>query len=173
MPKEATGNGNLRPEDVTALRRAVRGPVLEPAVQGYEAECATYNLTCGLRPALVVGATTESDVVEAVRFAARHGLPVAVKSAAHQMVSAAEGGLLITTERMKGIHLDAQERTVRVEAGVRWTEVLPRAAEFGLAPVAGSAPDVGVVGYTLGGGQSPLLGRTHGYAADHVRRLNL
>ncbi|MFJ3672542.1 FAD-binding protein [Streptomyces sp. NPDC090106] len=162
-----------RPEDMTALRRVVRGPVLEPGSAEYEAECATYNLVCGLRPAVVVGATGESDVMEAVRFAARHGMPVAVKSAAHQIVSAAEGGLLITTQRMKGIIVDAQQRTVRAQAGVRWTEVLPRTAEFGLAPVVGSAPNVGVVGYTLGGGQSPLLGRTHGYAADHVRWLNV
>ncbi|MGP4046964.1 FAD-binding protein [Streptomyces sp. 2A115] len=161
------------PEDVTALRQAVEGPVLEPGSEGYEAECATFNLTCGLRPAVVVGASSELDVRSAVRFAVRHGLPVAVKSAAHQVVSSAQGGLLITTQRMNGIVVDAQESTVRVEAGVCWRDVLPRTAAFGLAPIVGSAPDVGVVGYTLGGGQSPLLGRTLGYAADHVRRLNL
>lgn len=164
---------NLRPEDLAALRESVAGPVLEPGSEGYRAECATYNLTCDFRPAVVVGATSEQDVLAAVRFAGRHGLPVAVKNAAHQVVSSAEGGLLITTQRMRYISVDVREHTVRVEAGVRWRDVLPRTAEFGLAPVVGSAPDVGVVGYTLGGGQSPLLGRTLGYAADHVRRLNV
>ncbi|WP_331737653.1 FAD-binding oxidoreductase [Streptomyces sp. NBC_00019] len=168
-----TAGVTFGPEDVTALRNSVAGPVLEPGSEGYEAECATYNLTCGLRPAIVVGASSEPDVRSAVRFGARHGLPVAVKSAAHQMVASAEGGLLITTQRMQSIVVDAQESTVRVEAGVRWRDVLPRTAEFGLAPIVGSAPDVGVVGYTLGGGQSPLLGRSLGYAADHVRWLNL
>ncbi|MFF3503240.1 FAD-binding protein [Streptomyces sp. NPDC003247] len=168
-----TAEAALRPEEVDELRRTVTGPVLEPGSQEYGTECATYNLTCGLRPAVVVGATSAQDVVAAVRFAARHGLPVAVKSAAHQVVSAAEGGLLITTHRMKDIAVDAEQRTVRVGAGVRWSEVLPLAAESGLAPVVGSAPGVGVVGYTLGGGQSPLLGRTLGYAADHVRRLDV
>ncbi|MGP4086798.1 FAD-binding protein [Streptomyces sp. KR55] len=168
-----TAGVDLRPEDVMALRHSVRGPVLEPGSAEYEAECATYNLACGLRPAVVVGASSELDVRSAVLFAVRHGLPVAVKSAAHQMVSSAQGGLLITTQRMKRIVVDAQESTVRVEAGVRWREVLPRTAEFGLAPIVGSAPDVGVIGYTLGGGQSPLLGRTLGYAADHVRWLNV
>ncbi|GGM23094.1 oxidoreductase [Streptomyces fumigatiscleroticus] len=163
----------LRPEDVAELRRSVAGPVLEPGSEEYAAECATYNLTCGLRPAVVVGATSEPDVCAAVRFAVRHGLPVAVKSAAHQVVSAAQGGLLITTRRMQRIVVDEQRRTVRTEAGVRWRDVLPRTAELGLAPIVGSAPDVGVVGYTLGGGQSPLLGRSLGYAADHVRRLNM
>ncbi|MGW3498647.1 FAD-binding protein [Streptomyces sp. NPDC001020] len=156
-----------------ALRHSVGGPVLEPGSKGYEAECATFNLSCGLQPAVVVGATSELDVRTAVRFAARHGLPVAVKSAAHQMVSPAQGALLITTRRMKRISVDPQQHTVRVDAGVRWRDVLPCTAEFGLAPIVGSAPDVGVVGYTLGGGQSPLLGRTLGYAADHVRWLNM
>ncbi|MFI6488865.1 FAD-binding oxidoreductase [Streptomyces sp. NPDC050564] len=164
---------NLRLEDAMALRNTVGGPVLEPGSEGCEAECATYNLTCGLRPAVVVGASSELDVRAAVRFAVRHGLPVAVKSAAHQMVSSAQGGLLITAQRMGRISVDAQERTVRVEAGVRWSDVLPRTAEFGLAPIVGSAPNVGVVGNTLGGGQSPLLGRTLGYAADHVRWLSV
>ncbi|GGJ67336.1 FAD-linked oxidase [Streptomyces brasiliensis] len=164
---------NFRSEDLADLRESVRGPVLEPGAEGYEEECATYNLTCALRPAVVVGATDASDVRTAVRFAARHGMPVAVKSAAHQIVSSAEGGLLITTRRMQGIVVDSQERLVRVEAGVRWRDVLPRTAESGLAPIVGSAPDVGVVGYLLGGGQSPLLGRSLGYAADHVRRLNM
>ncbi|MGI5513756.1 FAD-binding oxidoreductase [Streptomyces sp. CA-106131] len=163
----------LKPEDVAGLRQTVTGPVLEPGAEGYEAECATYNLNCALEPAVVVGAANAEDVVTAVRFAVRHGLPVAVKSTAHQMVSSAEGWLLITTQRMKGISVNAEERTVRVEAGVHWSEVLPRTAEHGLAPVSGSAPEVGVVGYTLGGGQSPLLGRTHGYAADHVRWLDV
>lgn len=169
----STAGVHLRTEDIEALRRSVRGPVLQPGADGYAAECATYNLTCALRPALVVGATCESDVRAAVRFATAHGLPVAVKSSAHQMVSTAEGGLLISTRRMAGISVDPRNRTVRVEAGVRWSEVLPRTAEFGLAPAVGSAPGVGVVGYTLGGGQSPLLGRTHGYAADLVRRIDV
>ncbi|MGR6968343.1 hypothetical protein ACU639_01835 [Streptomyces cynarae] len=43
---------------------------------------------------------------------------------------------------MQGISVDAQERTVRVEADVRWTDVLPRTAQFGLAPTVGSAPNV-------------------------------
>ncbi|MBW8707047.1 Mitomycin radical oxidase [Streptomyces sp. MBT84] len=163
----------VKPEDVAELRQNVTGPVLEPGAEGYATECATYNLNCVLKPAVVVGAANAEDVVAAVRFARRFELPVAVKSSAHQMVSSAEGWLLITTQRMKGISVNAEERTVRAEAGVRWSEVLPRAGEHGLAPVSGSAPEVGVIGYTLGGGQSPLLGRTHGYAADQVTLLDV
>lgn len=164
---------NFRPEDLAELRGSVRGPVLEAGEDGYDEECATYNLTCALRPAVVVGVTDAYDVRAAVRFAVGHGMPVAVKSTAHQVVASAEGGLLITTRRMQGIALDSRDHVLRVEAGVRWSDVLPLTAESGLAPIVGSAPEVGVVGYTLGGGQSPLLGRSLGYAADHVRRLDM
>ena len=41
------------------------------------------------------------------------------------------------------------------------------ASEAGLAPLAGSSPDVGVVGYTLGGGLS-WLGRKYGLAANRL-----
>lgn len=40
-------------------------------------------------------------------------------------------------------------------------------APLGLAALAGSSPDVGVAGYTLGGGVS-WLGRRHGLAANSV-----
>lgn len=164
---------NFQPQDVDYLRQSVAGPVLTPGAQGYDAECVTYNLNCRFEPALVVGAASESDVRTAVQFAARHAMPIAVKSSGHQVVSAARGAMLITTGRMKRMSVDPEARTVRVEAGLQWHEVVAQAADFELAPIAGSAPNVGVIGYTLGGGQSPLLGRTQGYAADHVRRLNV
>lgn len=161
--------GGAVPEEL----RGLSGPVLMPGTDEYAAECATFNLNLSFRPALVVGAACEDDVRAAVRFAAGRGMPIAVKSSGHQFVSPAEDAVLITTERMKRLSVDPERRTVSAEAGLRWSEVLPRAADAGLTPVAGSAPEVGVVGYTLGGGQSPLLGRTHGYAADHVRRMNV
>lgn len=45
-------------------------------------------------------------------------------------------------------------------------------APFGLVGLAGSAHDVGVVGYTLGGGCS-WLARKHGLAASHVTAVEL
>jgi FAD/FMN-containing dehydrogenase len=160
-------------DDVADLRTAVSGPVLEPTDAAYAAECATYNVAQPTAPSLAVGATDAEDVAHAVRFAARHGLAVAVKNAGHQVVPVAAGTLLITTARITGVDVDPEARTVRVGAGVRWQEVLDAAAKAGLAPLAGSTTGVGVVGYTLGGGLSPLLGRSQGYAADQVRWLEV
>lgn len=170
--RESTGAA-FRPQDVAALATNVGGPVLVPGSAGFADECATFNLNCGFQPALTVGATSENDVVTAVRFAARHGLPIAVKSSGHQVVLPAHGAMLITTERMRGFSMDARRQTARAEPGLKVGDVVARTSEAGLAPVMGSAPGVGIVGYTLGGGQSPLLGRMYGYAADHVRRVNI
>ncbi|MGV9936454.1 FAD-binding protein [Streptomyces olivaceoviridis] len=157
-----------------SLCAAVDGPVLLPDDIAYEEECRTFNLSRVLTPAVVVGATSTDDVAAAVRHASRHGMPVAVRNQGHQVVlPTAEDALLITTNRLQEVSVDLGRRTVRVGAGVTWSQVLARTEPAGLAAIVGSAPHVGVVGYTLGGGLSPLLGRALGYAADHVRWMEV
>jgi len=73
---------------------------------------------------------------------------------------------------MNGVRVDPVTCVARVEGGVRWGQVIDAAAVHGLAPLNGSSPLVGVVGYTLGGGLG-LLGRKYGYAADHVNAINV
>jgi len=89
--RESTGAA-FRPQDVAALATNVGGPVLVPGSAGFADECAAFNLDRGFQPALIVGAASEDDVVTAIRFAARHGLPIAVKSSGHQVVL---GGSLV------------------------------------------------------------------------------
>ena len=135
-------------------------------------DLAGFQLAAPHHPALLVDATTANDVVTAVRDATERGLPVAVQATGHGRSVALDGGVLINTSRMAGVRIDAQARVARVEAGVRWGDVVAAAAKFGLAPFNGSAPTVGVVGYTLGGGLG-LLARQYGYAADHVRAIEI
>lgn len=149
-----------------------QGLVLTAADPGYDEERAGFNLEGPHRPSVVVAATCAEDVVEAVRHAAARDLPAAVQATGHGLGQALQGGVLISTGRMRGFEIDPASRTVRVEAGVRWKEVIAAAAEHGLAPPNGSSPSVGVAGYTLAGGL-PLLGRTLGWAADRVRALEV
>ena len=51
-------------------------------------------------------------------------------------------------------------RTARIGAGCTWDPVLAAATPHGLAPLCGSAPGVGVIGYLLGGGLGPLRARS-------------
>lgn len=163
-----------RSRHLIALRAAVSGPVLTPGDPAYEAECAGRNVLRAIRPTVVVGAARAEDVVAAVRFARAHDMPVAVRSAGHQVVLPDSGDwLLVTTGRMDDVCVDPEARTVTVGAGARWRQVVAETVKHGLAPLSGSAPDVGVVGYILGGGIGPLLSRSHGYAADHVCRMDI
>ncbi|WMX47078.1 FAD-binding oxidoreductase [Streptomyces roseicoloratus] len=125
-----------------------------------------------VRPDRVVAATGPDDVRAAVRHAAEHGLTVAVQSTGHGRGGPVEGGLLLDTRRMDEVVVDPVARTARIGAGARWGQVVAAAAPHGLAPLNGSSPGVGVVGYLLGGGLG-ILGRTYGWAADHVRSLDL
>jgi FAD binding domain len=158
--------------DVDELRGRVHGPVYAAGDDGLAAEVATWNLAIQHTPAIAVGATCPADVAAAVSWAAAHGLGVAVQATGHGPVRNAAGSLMITTRRMQGLSIDPERRLARVEAGVKWVRVLEAAAEFGLAGLCGSSSDVGVVGYTLGGGMGSL-GRKHGFAADHVQAVEL
>jgi|SRR5690606_16991795 FAD/FMN-containing dehydrogenase len=168
MP-DATRTSKL---DVDALARRVRGAVLTPGSEQYDQGCTGFQLGQPHRPAVVVEATGAQDVRAALEFAADAGARVAVQATGHGRTTALEGGVLINTRRMSGVHVDARTRTARVEAGASWQQVIEAAAPHGLAPLSGSFPGVGAVGYTLGGGVG-LLARRHGFAADHVRRFEL
>ncbi|MEU2177380.1 FAD-binding oxidoreductase [Nocardia sp. NPDC019219] len=148
------------------------GPVFRPGDEGYDAEIAGFQTAYTHRPALVVGAVHAEDVRAAVEYAARHDLPIAVQATGHGLSVATDGGLLISTRRMTGVRIDPARRTAYVGAGVRAGALVEAAAEHGLAPLNGSSPSVGVVGYLLGGGVG-LLARQFGYAAEHVRTIEL
>ncbi|WP_019855901.1 FAD-binding oxidoreductase [Actinopolyspora mortivallis] len=158
--------------ELTDLTRRSEGPVLLPGEDGYEQELSGFQTAYHHRPAVIVGARTPQDVGLAVTFAARHGLPVAVQATGHGVTVVDEGGVLVTSRRMTGISVDAANGTARIEAGAQWKDVVASTVPHGLAPLSGSAPHTGVVGYTLGGGIG-LLGREFGYAADRVRSLDV
>jgi FAD/FMN-containing dehydrogenase len=145
----------------------IRGEVVTPAMPAYEEARLAWNRSVQQMPALIAYPLDADDVAEAVRFASAHDLPLAVQGTGHGILREANGALLINTSRMKGVSIDAQAGTARVEAGAVWGDVLPAAQAFGLAPLLGSSTGVGVMGYTLGGGMG-WLARKHGLSADSV-----
>jgi FAD/FMN-containing dehydrogenase len=157
---------------VGELATRVAGPVLTAGDEGFDSERVGYQTHAPHVPVVVVGATNPDDVREAVVFGARHGLPVGVQSTGHCPARPDEHGVLISTRRMTDVQIDPQARTARFAAGVRWEKVIEAAAPHGLAPLSGSAPHVGAVAYTLGGGLG-LMSRRYGYAVDHVRAIDV
>jgi FAD/FMN-containing dehydrogenase len=120
----------------------------------------------------VVVAEGAADVLAAVRLARDEGLGVGVMATGHGVAAPADGGVLINTSRMRGVHVDPETRTARVEAGAKWADLVPEAAAHGLAGLQGSTSHVGVVGYTMGGGFG-WLGRKYGFAADSVKEADV
>jgi len=158
--------------DFADLRLGLRGDVLIPGNPGYQEAVAAWVANAGHRPDLVVLAECASDIQLAVRFAGERGLPVGVQATGHGVLTPVTRGILINTARMQGVTVDPMTRTARVEAGVKWKSVVPLAQEHGLAPLVGSTTDVGVVGYTLGGGTG-WLARRYGFAADRIVAADL
>ncbi len=144
------------------------------AVQGhadYEALVSPWNLAIDVRPTAVLAATTAQDVVEAVRFARRHGLQATPQATGHGPIASLVGHLLVTTRGLDECVVHP-EGWARVGAGVKWLRVVEAATPYGLAPLSGSITDVGIVGYTTGGGLGPMA-RTYGMAIDRVRAIEV
>ena len=148
--------------------------IVTPAHERFDDARRAWNLAIDQRPAAVVFAESAQDVAAAVVYAIEYGLQVAPQGTGHNAgpLGSLEDTILLKTERMRGVQIDPVARVARVEAGVLWIEVVEAAARHGLAALAGSSPDVGVVGYTLGGGMS-FIGRKHGLCANAVRAIEL
>ena len=87
------------------------------------------------RPAAVVLAESESDVVATVRFARKTGLPVIPRGAGTGLSGGcvpSPGSLVLSTERMKKLEIDATTATAVCGPGVITKELLDAAAPHGL-----------------------------------------
>jgi hypothetical protein len=158
--------------DFTEL--TISGRLATPADSDWDEARLAWNLTADQRPSAVAFVESAEDVTKTVRFAAAHDLRVAGQGTGHGAVAlgSLEDAILVKTERMRGIEVDPGTQTARVEAGVLVEELGDAAQAHGLCSMPGSAPDVGVTGYTLGGGLS-WLGRRYGFACNRVSAIEL
>lgn len=155
-----------------ALRQRFAGQVHLPGDPGYDPNRRSLNPSVDARPALIVEAASAADVRTALVTARALDVPFSVQATGHGTHTANDGGILVRTSGLATAIVDPDRRIARVGAGTRWGAVLAAAAPFGLAPLSGSSPDVGVTGYTLGGGVG-WLGRRFGFAADSVVRAEV
>ena len=163
-----------QPHSPSRLASMLEGKIVIPQHARFDEARQAWNLAVDQRPAAVVFPESTQDVAASILFAREFGQQVAAQGTGHNArpLGSLEDTILLKTERMRRVTIDPVARTARVEAGALWLEVVEAAAQHQLAALAGSSPDVGVVGYTLGGGVS-LLGRKHGLAANAVRAIEL
>jgi FAD/FMN-containing dehydrogenase len=150
------------------------GTISRPGDPDWDQARAAWNLAADQHPEAVIYAESADDVAAAVNSARESGLGIAAQGTGHGAGGRAplDGSILVRTERMKGIEIDAESGVGRYEAGVLWMEANPAAGEHGLANLSGSAPDIGIVGYTTGGGFG-WIARRYGLACNSVRAIEV
>lgn len=163
--------------DLTSLTRlGAECEIHLPGDPGYDPARTPWNLAADQRPAAVAVPRTAAEVQAVVKAAAAAGLRVAPQSTGHGASALAEGALddvvLVRMHALTGVSVDPVTAGARVLGGTLWGDVVTAAAPYGLTALHGSAPDVAVAGYVLGGGLS-FYGRRHGLASGSVRAVEI
>jgi len=167
----ATVDGGQTSIDESVLEQvatSIRGDVLKPTDRGY-GEKPVFNAMHQRRPALIVRCTGTADVVDAVKFARQHNLLVAVRGGGHSVAghSSCDNGIVIDLTRMRGVDVDPESRSARVQGGAVWGDVDRETQAFGLVVPGGIVSETGVAGLTLGGGEG-WVRRKHGLTIDSL-----
>ena len=159
---------------VDALQTSFRGEVLRPGDLGYDEQRRVWNGSIDRHPALIARCTGVADIRAALRFARTQDLVVAVRGGGHSFpgLSVCDDGMLVDLGPMKGIRVDPEARTARVQAGVLLGELDREAQEFGLAVPSGIVTHTGVAGLTLGGGLGWVM-RKYGLTIDQLLSVDL
>ena len=163
------GETKVGDDELEQLRAGLRGDVLTPADDGYDAN-PIYNAMHNRRPALKVRPTGTADVVDAVNFARDRNLVVAVRGGGHSVagLSSCDGGIVIDLSRMRAVTVDPLSRRVSVQGGAVWADVDRETQAFGLVVPGGVVSETGVGGLTLGGGEG-WVRRKYGLTIDSLR----
>ena len=158
----------------TLLSDIVRGRVAGPGDPDWDAARQAFNLLVDQRPFAVAFPVDEADVGAVVNFAREQGLRIAPQSTGHNAgpLGSLDGTILLNTSELAGVSIDPAARRVRVGAATKWEQVAPKLSELGLAGLHGSSPDVGISGYSLGGGMG-WLARKHGLQTNSVTAIEL
>lgn len=160
--------------DPHELDEQMAGAVFTPADDGWDGARMAWNVAVDQRPAAVALPVDENDIVAAVNYARENGLRIAPQGTGHNArpLGSLAGTILLRTSEMRGVEVDADRGIARVRAGDLWQDVMGPTAAHGMTALAGSAPDVGIVGYSLGGGIG-WLARKYGLAANSVTAVEL
>jgi FAD/FMN-containing dehydrogenase len=164
----------FRETTIRELRSSLRGEVLRPGDEGYDAARRVWNGMIDRSPGLIVRCQEVADVVRAVDFARINNLLVAVRGGGHNAAGLAvcDGGLVIDLSPMRRVTVDPEWRTARAQGGATWRDVDTATQAHGLATTGGAISTTGIAGLTLGGGLGWLM-RRYGLACDNLLSVEI
>jgi FAD/FMN-containing dehydrogenase len=154
--------------------RVVPASVVLPGDDGWDAAREAWNAAVDQTPAAVSRPTSVEEVVEAIGWARAYGMRVAPQSTGHNAAPMGDlsDSMLLRTDGLDEVSIDLERGVARAGGGVLWERVVEAAAPHGMAVLHGSSPDVGVAGYSLGGGMG-WLARLHGLATNSLTAVEL
>jgi FAD/FMN-containing dehydrogenase len=157
-----------------AFSDVVAGRIVFPEDEDWDAARRTFNLALDQRPVAVAFPSGERDVALLVRMARDRELRIAPQAAGHNAapLGSLDDTMVVNTSALTGVQIDAATKRVRVGGGAKWEAVTARLSAAGLAALHGSSPDVGIAGYSLGGGMG-WLARKHGLQTNSVTALEI
>jgi UDP-N-acetylenolpyruvoylglucosamine reductase len=156
------------------LRSSFRGELIQPGDAGYDEARKVYNGMIDKRPRLIARCVDVADVIAAVKFGTENRMPTAIRGGGHSGpgLGTCDDGLVIDLSRMKGVRVNPNEKTVRVEGGCVWGDVDHATHAFGMATTSGFISTTGVGGLTLGGGIG-YLSRRYGLTIDNLLSVDV
>ena len=159
---------------ITDLRATVRGTILEPGDERYEAARKVYHGMIDRKPRLIVQCSSVADVIAAVGMAKTNALRVSIRGGGHNAagLGVCDDGMVLDMSRINYVRVDPSTRTVLVGAGCTWSDVDHATHVFGLAVPSGIIATTGVAGLTLGGGMGHLT-RKYGLTVDNLLSVDM
>jgi FAD/FMN-containing dehydrogenase len=166
--KQRNGAG-IDPAAIEQFAKGFRGSIIQPGGPGYDQARKIWNASIDKHPGLIARCSGTADVVHAVKFARAHDLLVAVRGGGHNVGGRAlcDDGIVIDLAAMRGVFVDPQARTARVQGGATLGDVDRETHVHGLAVPAGVISRTGIAGLTLGGGVGWLV-RKYGLTVDNL-----
>jgi UDP-N-acetylenolpyruvoylglucosamine reductase len=156
------------------FKASLRGGLIQPSDEGYDAARKVYNGMIDKRPQLIARCSDVADIISAVNYARENKLLLAVRGGGHNGagLGICDGGLVIDLSRRRGVRVNPKTRTVQVESGCTWGDVDHATHPFGLAVPTGIVSTTGVAGLTLGG-RHGYLARKFGLTIDNLLEADL
>ena len=160
---------NTLSEVAQVLQQQMRGQVILSSHPEYDEVGHIWNEMNNHHPAIIVRCLGTSDVIEAVNFARDYNLEISVRGGEYAVT---DNSVMIDVSLMCGIRVNPQKRSVQMEIGAIWSDVVRETQLFGLAVPNRHISTTGIAGLSLADGYGHLRNK-YGLTADNLLSVDI